>query len=92
MSKSKVHMPSYLKNTCQKAIKVATLAAVGEIQIQMSDTIPITAAQVVMSVSLGKIFDLTISEAISKSIIGLTLTQQVGCALMSNILKCISGG
>lgn len=93
MSKSKVHMPKELEKKCHMAIHTATVAATaaGAIPIPMSDAVPITAAQISMIVALGKIFDITLSEAAAKSIMGVGLTQQAGRAVASNILKAIPG-
>lgn len=93
MSKSKVNMPRDLKQKCHRAIHTATTAsaAAGAIPIPMSDAIPITAAQIGMVIALGKIFGVTLSQAAAKSIVGVGLTQQVGRAVFSNVLKAIPG-
>lgn len=93
MKKSKVHMPKELKKECSIVIHTATsaAAAAGAIPIPISDAIPIMAAQVGMVVKLGKIFELTISEAAAKSITGLGIAQQAGRAVVSNTLKAIPG-
>ena len=91
MSKSKVRMPKELEKKCHIAIHTATTAAAaaGAIPIPMSDAIPITAAQIAMIISLGKIFDVVLSQSAAKSIAGVTITQQAGRALYANILKTI---
>ena len=93
MGKSKVQMPKELEKKCKIAIHTATTAAAaaGAIPIPMSDAIPITAAQIGMIVSLGKIFGITLSQAAAKSIAGVALTQQAGSALVANLLKAIPG-
>lgn len=93
MSKSKVHMPKELKKKCQVAIHSATAAAAaaGAIPIPMSDAIPITAAQIGMVIALGKAFDITLSEAAAKSIMGVGLAQQAGRTVASGVLKMIPG-
>lgn len=93
MSKSKVHMPKELKKRCQVAIHSAATAsaAAGAIPIPMSDAIPITAAQIAMIIKLGKEFDITLSDAAAKSILGVGVTQQAGRAIASNLLKAIPG-
>lgn len=93
MGKSKEKMPRELKNRCHKVIHAATAAAVaaGAIPIPMSDTIPITTAQVVMIVQLGKIFDVSLSESAAKSLIAGKLGQTAGRAIASNILKMLPG-
>jgi uncharacterized protein (DUF697 family) len=93
MAKSKVKMDPEVKKQCQIAIHTATAAAAaaGAIPIPMSDAIPISAAQVLMVVSIGKAFGVSISDSVAKSILGLTLTQRAGRAVASNILKAIPG-
>ena len=63
MGKSKVHMPKELEKKCHIAIHSATTAAAaaGAIPIPMSDAIPITAAQVAMIISLGKVWNFIIT-------------------------------
>jgi len=89
--KSKTHMPKELEKKCHVAIHSATTAAAaaGAIPIPMSDAVPITAAQIGMIVALGKIFDITLSQAAAKSIASVTITQQAGRAVASGILKAI---
>lgn len=93
MSKSKVHMPKELEKKCHAAIHSATAAAAaaGAIPIPMSDAIPITAAQISMIIALGKIFGITLSEAATKSILGVGVTQQAGRALATNLIKAVPG-
>ena len=83
MNKSKVRMPKELEKKCHIAIHTATTAAAaaGAIPIPMSDAIPITAAQIAMIISLGKIFDVVLSQSAAKSIASVTITQQAGRAL-----------
>lgn len=78
MSKSKVHMPKELEKKCHIAIHAATTAAAaaGAIPLPMADAVPITAAQIGMIVSLGKIFDITITQATAKSIAGIVMAQK----------------
>ena len=93
MSKSKTHMPKELEKKCRLIIHSATTtsAAAGAIPIPMSDAIPITGAQIAMIIGLGKVFDITLSTAAAKSIIGVGVTQQAGRAVASNVLKMIPG-
>ncbi len=93
MRKSKVHMPKELEKKCHVAIHSATTAATaaGAIPIPMSDAVPITAAQIGMIIALGKVFDITLSQAAAKSIASVTVTQQMGRAVASNIIKAIPG-
>ena len=93
MSKFISNMPEELKNKCRKVIHSATAAsgAAGAIPIPVSDAIPISTAQVGMIIALGKIFDMELSEATSKSIISVTLTNRVGHRLFTTILKTLPG-
>lgn len=93
MSKSKVHMPKNLEKRCHMAIHSASTAAAaaGAIPIPMSDAVPISAAQIGMIIALGKVFDITLSQAAAKSIAGVALTQQAGRAIFANVLKTIPG-
>ena len=93
MRKSKVHMPKELEKKCHIAIHSATAAsaAAGAIPLPMSDAIPITAAQIGMVIALGKAFDITLSEAAAKSIMGVGLAQQAGRTVASGVLKMIPG-
>ena len=93
MSKSKVHMPKELEEKCHIAIHSATAAATlaGAIPIPMSDAVPITAAQISMIVALGKIFDITLSQAAAKSIVSVGLAQQAGRTVASSILTALPG-
>lgn len=90
---SKVKMDSATKQKCSAIINTAVAAAVaaGAIPIPLSDTIPITAAQIGMIVSLGKVFDLNLSESASKSIINVTIAQGAGRAVFASLLKAIPG-
>lgn len=91
MAGSKTNMPKETKAKCSKAIHTAsaTAAAAGALPIPMSDAIPITAAQIAMVVSLGKVFGVTLSQSVAKSIAGTTLTQGAGRAICANLIKCI---
>lgn len=93
MRKSKVNMPKEFEKKCHFVIHSASTAAAaaGGIPIPLSDAVPITAAQIVMIISLGKIFDITITEATAKSIMGVMMTQKAGRFLFTNILKAIPG-
>lgn len=93
MSKPKTTMPDELKSKCAAVIHTATTAAAaaGVIPIPMADTIPITGAQVAMIIGLGRVFDIPLSEAAAKSILGGTMASQAGRAIFSNIIKGIPG-
>ena len=91
--KSKVKMPKEIKNKCHAVIHTATTAAgaAGASPIPISDAVVITGAQIAMIIGLGKVFGITLSEAAAKSLASVTITQQAGRAIFSNILKCIPG-
>lgn len=93
MSKSKVRMPAGIKSKCNRAIHTAAAAAAaaGISPIPMSDTIPISAAQVAMVVALGKTFDVNLSQSVAKSVMGVTIAQGAGRAIVANVFKCIPG-
>ena len=93
MAKRKTTMPADLKSKCAAVIHTATTAAAaaGVIPIPMADTIPITAAQVTMIIGLGRVFDISLSEAAAKSILGGTMASQTGRAIFSGIIKGIPG-
>ena len=63
--------------------------ASGLIPIPVADTVPISGAQVTMIIALGKIFDLTISRSVAKSIAGVGVAQTVGRTAVSSVLKYI---
>lgn len=93
MRRSKVHMPKELEKKCHAVIHSASAASatVGAIPIPFSDTVPITAAQIGMIGALGKVFGVTLSEAVEKKLlISVGLTQQAGRTAAS-VLKMIPG-
>lgn len=94
IGKSKVNMPEGLKKKCHAAIHSATAAAAaaGAIPLPMSDAVPITAAQIGMIISLGKIFGISLSDAAAKSIANVALIRTAGVAFFRNIIKAIPGG
>lgn len=69
------------------AIHTAAVAAgaAGFIPVPVADAVPISAAQVVMVVSLGKIFDQTISDSAAKGLIGAAASTLVGRSLVKLI-------
>lgn len=68
-------------------IASAACAAAGFIPIPVADAIPISAAQITMIVSLGKTFDVKITESAAKSIISAAAATFIG----RNALKLIPG-
>lgn len=93
MKKPKTKMPEDLKKKCHAAIHTATVAAAagGAVPIPMADTIPISTAQIAMVVALGKVFDVTISQSVAKSMTGILVGRQVGRTVVSTALKSIPG-
>ena len=93
MTKSKVNMSSDLKKECSKVIHTAAraAAAAGAIPIPMSDTIPITLAQIMMVIQLGKVFDVEISQSVAKSILGVNLARETGRKIVTSALKMFPG-
>ena len=75
MSRLKTQMPKELEKKCHIIIHSATTAtaAAGAIPIPMSDAVPITATQIGMIISLGKIFGITVTQATASSIAGVML-------------------
>ena len=91
MSRSKTQMSKELEKRCHIIIHSATTmaAAAGAIPIPMSDAVPITATQIGMIISLGKVFGITVTQATASSIAGVMLTQKAGRAIVTNTLKAI---
>lgn len=65
---------------CNATIHTATIAAgaVGAIPIPAADAIPISGAQILMVITLGKIFNQKISETAAKAIIGAAASTFIG--------------
>lgn len=93
MANSKVKMPEDIKTDCHLAIHTAATAAAGAgaLPIPMSDAVPITAAQIAMVVALGKVFGVTLSQSIAKSLLGVSVTVSAGRTICANLIKCIPG-
>ncbi len=74
---------------CHAIIHTATAAAAavagGLAQIPGSDTIPITGAQITMIISLGTVFDISVTEATAKALIA-GLGAAAGGRLVSQFL------
>ncbi len=89
MAKSKSNMPKDKKNKCHAVIHSATAAAIagGASPIPISDAVVISSAQVAMIVGLGKVFGISISDSVAKSIISISVTQAVGKSIFTNLLK-----
>lgn len=93
MYKSKVKMPKEIKKKCHAVIHTATTAAgtAGASPIPISDAVVITTVQIGMIISLGNIFGITLSQSAAKSLASVTIVQQAGRAVFSNVLKMIPG-
>ena len=93
MAKSKTNMPQDKKNKCHAVIHTAAVAATagGASPIPISDAVVISSVQVGMIVALGKIFEISISESVAKSIISVSITQAAGKSIFTNLLKLVPG-
>lgn len=93
MAKSKSNMPQDKKNKCHAVIHSATAAATagGASPIPISDAVVISSAQVAMIVGLGKVFGISISDSVAKSIVSVSITQAAGKSLFTNLLKLFPG-
>lgn len=93
MSRSKTKMPEDVKRKCKVVIHTATTAATaaGALPIPMSDTVPITAAQIAMVVALGKVFNLNLSQSTAKSIATTMIARQAGKTIVANAIKMVPG-
>lgn len=56
-----------------------------------SDTIPIFAAQLLMIVSLGKVFHAALTQSAAKSLATVALAKGAGRTIDANLFKMISG-
>lgn len=83
------------KSKCHKIIHTASLAAgaigTGLAQLPGSDTIPITAIQVGMIISLGAVFGREITETTAKSLIGGFISASVGRTISQFLVGWIPG-
>lgn len=91
MKKVKTNMPEDKKKKCQVVIHGAAAAAAtaAAIPIPLADTIPITAAQVAMIISLGKAFEITVNKSVAEAIAGCQIAQNLGRNLAGSIVKAI---
>lgn len=78
----KLIMTSKQKSECHGIIHTASVAAAGVgaglAQIPGSDSVPLTGIQLTMTISLGKVFGKTLSEASAKAAIGSVAATTVG--------------
>ena len=83
------------KSKCRKIIHTASVAAggigFGLAQLPGSDTIPITAIQVGMIISLGAVFGREITETTAKSILGGTVASFTGRGVSQLLVGWIPG-
>lgn len=63
----------------------AAAAAAAAVPIPVADAIPITASQITMVITLGKIFDTAITESIAKSMVSAAASTFVGRSLVKMI-------
>ena len=83
---SKIMNSEQLKK-CNVAIHTAAVASAsaGFVPVPVADAVPITAAQIMMVIALGKIFNQNISEAVAKGVINAAAATFVG----RNLVKLI---
>ena len=76
---------------CHKIIHTASVSAgaAGAIPIPVADAIPITAAQVVMVISLGNVFEREITNTAAKTLLTGVAAPIVGRTVASSLLKLI---
>ena len=86
-------MPDYQKEQCHKIIHTAAAAsgAVGLSPLPFSDAVGMGAAQLAMVISLGKVFDISISSSVAKAIVGIGVASATGKTIVANALKFIPG-
>lgn len=84
-------MTSKQITSCNAIIHTAAVAcgACGGIPIPIADAVPMSAAQVTMVLSLGKVFDIKLTNSAAKSILSGAAGILVGRAAVSGILKFI---
>ena len=81
-------------NKCHEYIHAASLAAAGggALPIPGPDTIPITAAQITMIISLGQVFGKPITEAAAEAIISSFAAAGIGRLIAKGLLVFVPGG
>lgn len=86
---TKTNMSKESKQKCRAIIHVAATAsgAAGVAPIPIADTIPITTAQVIMIVSLGKVFNIEIKDSIARSLAQCGIAQTLGRNISKIILN-----
>jgi uncharacterized protein (DUF697 family) len=91
--KLKKRIPKEYLVKCHAVIHSAALAAgaFGAIPIPIADAIPISAAQITMILSLGKVYDLAVDKHTAEALIGVGLAVKGGRFIVSNIFKAIPG-
>lgn len=76
---------------CNTIIHTATVAcgACGAIPIPIADAVPMTAAQITMVISLGKVFEKELTETAAKTILSAVAAPLVGRAVAGGVLKFV---
>ena len=84
-------MTSRQVKACNGIIHTASAAcgACGAIPIPIADAIPMTAAQITMVISLGKVFEIKVTESVAKTILAGVAAPLVGRAAAGAALKFI---
>ena len=86
-------MTNIEKEKCQAIIHTAAVAsgAAGALPIPGSDAVAITAVQTTMIISLGKVFDVRLTESAAESMAITMLTQHAGKLVAGGLIKLIPG-
>lgn len=79
------------QQACHGIIHTASVAAgaCGAIPIPIADAVPMTVAQITMVISLGKVFDITVTKTIAQSILAAVAAPIVGRTAAGAALKFI---
>lgn len=93
MVQERTEMPKDLCDKCHAIIHTASTAAgtAGAIPLPLADALPISAVQITMIISLGKVFNLTIGRSMAEAIAGVGLATSSGRFVVSNLIKIVPG-
>ena len=90
-----IYMTDKQKKECHAIIHAASAAAAGIggglAQIPGSDNIPLTAIQLTMTISLGKVFGKSLSESSAKAAIGSVAATNIGRTVSQVLVGWIPG-
>ena len=84
-------MTSKQITSCNAIIHTAAVAcgACGATPIPIADAVPMSAAQITMVISLGKVFDIKLTNSAAKSILGAAAATLIGTTAARSVLKFI---